>query len=275
MYSYGALDSEQALIDFVVAQKRQGLATASVNKSIASARHYCHFMGLSWELPKHQKEHSTIRRTFSDDEINKILDCDENEYSDFLKLAAHTGARPQEILALTQESYDSGTQCVVLRGFKTKHDRMIPIPGLSVDWSALPFRFCHDSANNELKRRCKKVGISYRSLYSFRHSFATRLINGDANLLAVKTLMGHDNLDTTAIYYHTSITHLRKAVERDTLNVNNMTPDQKIALLKKHIAEMVERLKLDSDQSFEVKYESESDQINLNIKVKKEKKVSR
>lgn len=275
LFNCGALASEDTFIDFVATQKRLGLSSASTNKFIATTRHYCHFNGLSWVLPKHQKEHSKIRRTFSDTEIINIIDCAHNEYTDILRLLAHTGARPQEILSLTAESYDASTECVVLRGDKTGQDRIIPIAGLRIDWTALPYR-CHPATlNNELKRRCAKLHIPYRTCYSFRHSFASRLINGDANLLAVKTLMGHTSVSTTQIYYHTSLTHLRRAMERDTLNIEHMTADQKLALLKKHLAEMVERLKLDTDQSFDVHLDQKTNQISFTVKVKKEKTKSK
>ncbi|MEQ8909997.1 MAG: site-specific tyrosine recombinase XerD [Vicingaceae bacterium] len=64
-----------------------------------------------------------------------------------------------------------------------------------------------------IKRLVEKVGIKKKvSPHTFRHSFATHLVEGGADLRAVQEMLGHESITTTEIYTHLDRSYLRDAI---------------------------------------------------------------
>lgn len=63
-----------------------------------------------------------------------------------------------------------------------------------------------------VKRELSKVAtIKKRSPHVLRHTFATAMLNQGASLNAVKEILGHESLETTEVYTHTTFEELKKA----------------------------------------------------------------
>jgi integrase/recombinase XerD len=64
-----------------------------------------------------------------------------------------------------------------------------------------------------IKQLAEAAGIKKRiSPHTFRHSFATHLVNGGADLRAVQEMLGHESITTTEIYTHLDRDYLREAI---------------------------------------------------------------
>ena len=64
-----------------------------------------------------------------------------------------------------------------------------------------------------IKDYAQRAGIQKNiSPHTFRHSFATHLLEGGANLRAIQAMLGHEDISTTEIYMHIDRSHLREEI---------------------------------------------------------------
>jgi integrase/recombinase XerC len=152
-----------------------------------------------------------------------------------LELLYGSGLRVAELCALDIDDVDLSHQTVQVTG-KGRKQRRVPMGGPSAQAIT---RYLHDARPALLttggpalfvNKRGKRVGPrSVRAMitryltaegaapaspHTLRHSFATHLLDGGADLRAVQELLGHESLATTQIYTHVSTERLRAVYEQ-------------------------------------------------------------
>lgn len=151
-----------------------------------------------------------------------------------LELLYSTGARISEAVGLDVDDIDTTERTVLLDG-KGGRQRLVPVgrPALealdaylvrarpvlaksgrgtaAVFLNARGGRLSRQSAWHVLKTAAERAGISASvSPHTLRHSFATHLIEGGADVRVVQELLGHASVSTTQVYTLVTVTTLRE-----------------------------------------------------------------
>lgn len=242
------------------------------NKLLQAYGHYLAFIGVDATLPPQQTPTKKIKPVYSTNEIESLLKVAKSGYRECLAISAHTGCRIGESRLLTAPQINLANNCITFFATKTKSERVVPIAE-----TLLPileeyikgkqgklFDFSDTALNDELKRCCKQLGIVYHPPSSLRNAFVTRQAGKD--LFGTMNIVGHTNPKTTLGYWVSNIDALRKTIDSDILNVENMPKEKKLQLLGKHLQDLRETLKLDKD--FEVELVQKGDEVVLKVKKK-------
>lgn len=142
-----------------------------------------------------------------------------------------TGIRLSELIGLDDSEVDFASAQIKVTGKRNKQ-RLIPfgdelkdamLEYIKVRNEVLPGRseafFVKEDGKrlygrlvyNLVKRSLSKVvSLKKKSPHVLRHTFATTMLNNEAELEAVKELLGHNSLSTTEIYTHATFEELKK-----------------------------------------------------------------
>jgi integrase/recombinase XerD len=151
-----------------------------------------------------------------------------------LEVLYATGVRRAEVIKLGLFDVDSSRRVLMVREGKGKKDRVVPLGERALAWvnkylaDARPLlvlgtdeqvlfltqdgaAFTPDGLTELVGRYVREAGISKKgSCHIFRHTMATLMLEGGADIRFVQAMLGHVNLDTTAIYTRVSITKLQE-----------------------------------------------------------------
>ena len=184
--------------------------------------------------PKKQKP---LPQFLRENDMDKLLDKEQwsNNFNDvrartIIILLYETGLRRAELTGLDIDDVDMAAQQLKVTGKRNKQ-RIVPFGNelaqqLTEYMEARKVTNAADSALivNDKGRRItgqqlydivksnltKVTTMKKRSPHVLRHSFATAMLNNGAGLESVKQLLGHESLETTEIYTHTTFEQLKR-----------------------------------------------------------------
>ena len=234
--------THDAICEFLASLHDNGISprsTARILSSIKSFTHYLRLAGLTQSDPAMLIENPHIGRTLPDvldvEEIDAMIAALPAEKDEtprnraILEMLYGSGLRVSELVSLRISMMQREEQCVIIEG-KGAKQRLVPVSDAALEAidSYLPQR--DPKPGNEdylfLNRRGRQLtrqmvffivkgaaemaGITKSiSPHTLRHSFATHLPEGGANLRVIQLLLGHESIATTEIYLHTDNTRLR------------------------------------------------------------------
>lgn len=239
-------DIEATLLrDFVFLLKDLGLAGATIRRNLSAIRTWFGFLaaeGLMDHDPSDRLETParwrTLPETLSVAEVERLLEApgldDRLAWRDraLLELAYGAGLRVSELCDLGLADLLLGEGLVRAFG-KGRKERLVPIGRAVIatvstylhtlrpelDRGASRQRLLLNARGEPLsrvgawgivKQRARDAGITRRvTPHTLRHSFATHLLEGGADLRAVQEMLGHADLSTTQIYTHVDRDYLR------------------------------------------------------------------
>ncbi|MCM1292256.1 MAG: tyrosine-type recombinase/integrase [Bacteroides sp.] len=226
---------------------RNGMKQRTIRRKIQSLRAFFKFMMARHDMPANPARDLVAPKIARElpvyvrsEEMKNLLD-DDYDHTDATEVRNHlildmfysTGLRCSELMTLLDVNVDTLRGELKVHGKRNK-DRIVPFgPELSQmieeyrnirdndpDMTAGETLFCRADGRpmsrkqiyNVVHRAMEQSGVhsSRKSPHVLRHSFATDMLNGGAELTSVQQLLGHESLTATQIYTHISYRDLKQ-----------------------------------------------------------------
>lgn len=218
---------------------RTALAPASAARTVVAVRGWHRFaVAEGWTIDdaaidvKPRTTPARLPKALSTDEVEKLLEAagvgeglGPLRDKALLEVMYASGARVSEAIGLDVDdiSLESGSEAVLLRG-KGRKERIVPMghyaadavnaylvrarPVLAAGGKGIPALFLNtrggrlsrQSGWTIIKAAAERAGIEHVSPHTLRHSFATHLLRGGADIRVVQELLGHASVTTTQVY---------------------------------------------------------------------------
>ena len=241
----------QGMLSFILDLKEKTLAATTIARRVAAAKSFFTFLkdeGKISDNPTRDvpspKIGKSLPKPVSIAQVRQLLEQpakletpEAKRDRAMLELLYASGMRVSELVSLDVNDIDVDGGYVRCFG-KGHKERMIPIypqatqlvkeyieqvhDGIarSPDEKALFLNLRGDRLTRQgfwqiLKGYAKAAGLDAEiTPHTLRHSFATHMLNGGADLRSVQELLGHANISTTQIYTHLTSEHVRRTYEK-------------------------------------------------------------
>ncbi len=232
------------VLDYLVSLQEIGLMNTSIARKRSALKSFFLFMkdegegvAVDFDAIPSIKYGQKLPEILSVDQMLQLLDTIEPidntsiRNRAMLELLYATGMRVSELLSLSIHNVDRQEKIVLIHG-KGRKQRIVPMADIAFDYvekyrlESRPFfkkytdtdllflnRFSKQMSRmgfwKIVQETAQKAGIRIHiSPHTFRHSFATHLLEAGANLRIVQELLGHASLNTTQIYTNIDTSHL-------------------------------------------------------------------
>ncbi len=243
--------NRQGMLSYLLHLKERGYATTTQARKVAAAKSFFNFMVAEGNLRDNPIENvgspnvgrllpkpisvSKVRRLL--EQPTKLSTPEAKRDRAMLELLYASGMRVSELISLNLGDVDAASDFVRCFG-KGNKERLIPIyrqAALAVEEYVEEVR-PHLARNNEgkalflnrrgerltrqgfwqiLKGYAKSAELNEEiTPHTLRHSFATHMLSGGADLRSVQELLGHANISTTQVYTHLTTEHVRRTYEK-------------------------------------------------------------
>ena len=227
----------------------EGRTATSVNRKLSSLRSFYRFLLRRKEITVNPmlkivglKKKKPLPSFVREKDMNRLLDglsLDEDfegcRDRTILEMFYTTGMRLSELIGLDDVDVDLSTRLIKVTGKRNKQ-RLIPFGDELAEDLLIYIKVRNDAFPDGMeaffirkdgkrmypmqvyrivKRNLSKVvTLKKRSPHVLRHTFATAMLNDNAELRAVQALLGHESLATTEVYTHTTFEELKKVYEQ-------------------------------------------------------------
>lgn len=240
--------SDKTIKLYIISLNEKELSKSSISRKLSSLRSFFNYVitleenrtnpAKKIKNPKFKRKLPETIPLASFDKIYRLIDEDDSKYRANLNKAIFEvlygcSLRVSELCGLKLGDVDLDTKSIRVLGKGSKY-RIVPIGGKSIEVLAGYLKERGKPQSNNLffiqqngnridrwfvyrlvKKYIGKVpeiaDLEKKSPHILRHSSATHMLNQGADLMAVKEILGHENLSTTQIYTHVSIENLKKS----------------------------------------------------------------
>lgn len=242
--------TREDLVNFLMNLKDKNLSTSTIARNLAALKTFWKFLASEQIVKKNvaaavdtPKTWKTLPDVLTRDEIEKLLEAPSNRTGSgirdraILEVMYASGLRVSEVKSLKKTDINLASGFLKCSG-KGGKERIVPVGRIAIEaverylersrskvfqktqdnhlfLSKLGKSISRQSLWKMIQKYAKIAGIKkHITPHTLRHSFATHLLEGGAELIGVQEMLGHADISTTQIYTHIDTDKLKRVHEK-------------------------------------------------------------